>query len=844
MTDSKDTPPRPSPVENGDRPSPVENGDRPSPVENGDRPSPVENAQLILAASALLGLTAVAVLILHPFREVFPEVELGIVAIEAQNPTLSQEAMVSKFTDRAEKILRAMPEIDTVISRTTAGWCWMTVMLKEKGPAGETASSERIAKRIAGALKPLNASARVTPMRSSEGDSIYVYFYSLSKERLEATAKKLTGALSQVPSVEEVRVALTPLPVALRLDGQAAVRVKVMKRPGVDALSMLETVQAQAAISAADAPGLRVWIDERALHTLANKVRLAAFSAAVGLSVFALVLFGFRRDIALLGIVPLAVIGPALSLLMLRFMGISLNGMTLTWLVGVFGTLLSTAAVVFGFYRRRSSSGIKQLLLPLAFSLSAAVLSFAPFFFIGGMVGKLFEGSAVSAVVVLTVSTVVFAAAAPYLMQLSSSKPPLSIAPYRTFLLLLFRRRSLRIVAWALPQVALVMMVLSASRVEFRFMPTPEGKRLSVWVDCDAASAKAALLQLEARLKGHEADIERIIIEEGAASSPYHALPRFGPNHAQIEIALKNRESFDRISPLFPRREVLEGCDVGGEEATFGRNSMPPSITISGRDPRVIEEIGKVIDGKLSNLSATHESFKTRLDMDREASARKNGLPFATLFVEEGYMQNLSRKLLEIASEVSAGYPGYSIEDGSVTGQNADTIRRTLSRVFFSFGVVGFLLLVIHILAGSMYRSAVAGFVLLSPLYIAAPIFIFSKEVDALSLSCLLFLPPILGTIVFAFFKVVREEKKRATKEEILDVAEQLFHATAPLFCGLLSTFAILGFGDTAWRSFAVAAIFGLLMIFYWIWVPVPLSLRKTVLSKSSDSLSTTSTIA
>ncbi len=759
----------------------------------------------------IAGVVSSMLLIGFPYREVLPPIDLGYVVIEA-DADLPAAEMVARFTAPIEEVLHSLPGVKKTTSRTTAKHGEIQVELEE-------GVSSEIVQRIRDGAKGLTVPLKIRQLKATEG-AMVCYLSGLEPRRLEAAAVRFGETLRKMPEVSRVSLSSNPPEVAVRFNGDPAIALSLTKQEHADVITFRTGVRAAASQETTATPGLHIAVLAPALDQLEEQLQLLTFAGCVGLVVLALISYGLYRSRSMTaGLVSLAALGLLLSLLGIRALGISLNFFSVLSFFAA--ALVSTSALMLiaGFFRRGDAEGIRPMILPLTWAVTAAAVSFMSFGAVGGIVGKILRELSLVAVMVMVISCTLFLIMTPPVMRSVRAPAPRGVPLYRRILSrVLYGGIGWRVLAWALPQAALLYMILfiMLHNGGFRFFKDDGPEQMKLWLACDADQREIATRRVEDRLL-KQADIRRLVVTSGRASGKYHALTRYGPEYAEVEITLSPGQGVEPITRILSAEKARGTCDLDWDVQGPAGYRGTETIAISG-DQTAVGEIAAALEAEVRRF-APEAVF--HLERDGEDVLRRNGIPSASLFVEADDIPDLNALLIRTVEEVREAFPEHTLD---IDAQDKD-MKQSLAKGLSVTLAAILLIVIIHVLAGVWYRSFLPGVILFSPLYFIAGVFL-AREVYMVSLFAVPVLPPILGIIVFITLQAVKEAGKPLSSSSILDCSEQLFRATLPLFGALFSSLAVVWITDDALSPFAAALLAGLLLLMYFVWVLLPLFLK------------------
>lgn len=230
-----------------------------------------------------------------------------------------------------------------------------------------------------------------------------------------------------VSDVATVRMGVEPQWTRVAEDGRPAVLFNVFEQPDGNAVAIAAEVRARLArLALPQGVTLRKWYDQSELVTdAAASVRDAI---AIGLLLAALVLWGFLRNWRIVGIALIVVPATlAVTVLLLRAMGMSFNIMTLGGMAAAVGLVIDDVMVMVEHLAHRASrvakgdvaSGMfaaaREFLPPLSGSSAATLIVFVPLAYLDGVTGAFSRALSITMACALAVSWAMTAFIVPYL---------------------------------------------------------------------------------------------------------------------------------------------------------------------------------------------------------------------------------------------------------------------------------------------------------------------------------------------------------------------------------------------------------------------------------------------
>jgi len=255
-------------------------------------------------------------------------------------------------------------------------------------------------------------------------------FSSLESVRA-VTVRTAKGALVRLGDIASVEMGSVPQWLLVDDNGRPAVTFDVYQQDSADSLALARAVaQRVAAFMRTQSPaiGLYKWYDQTEL--VRSSISAVVEAILIGLVFAGCVIFGFLRNwratlVAIL-IVPLAVL---ITVLLLSFLGMSFNIMTLGGIAAAIGLLIDDAIVMIEHIARRAGApgvadprgavlgAAAEFRSPLIGSSLASVVIFLPLAFLSGITGAFFKFLSLTMATALVVSYALTAVTVPLLAR-------------------------------------------------------------------------------------------------------------------------------------------------------------------------------------------------------------------------------------------------------------------------------------------------------------------------------------------------------------------------------------------------------------------------------------------
>ncbi|MEO7064160.1 MAG: efflux RND transporter permease subunit [Dokdonella sp.] len=241
------------------------------------------------------------------------------------------------------------------------------------------------------------------------------------------------GGVVRVGDVADVVRSAQPQWVRVNADGQDAVLLQVYQQPAANSVQMVADVKARLAQFHNQLPAdveIATWYDQSQLVTAAAaSVRDAIL---IGIALAGLVLFVFLRNTRVILVAMIVVPAVlAITVLLLRVLGMSFNMMTLGGMAAAVGLIiddvivmleqimrrLQSGAAAAGSMRERIAAAALEFMRPLTGSSAATIVIFVPLAFLSGVTGAFFKALSLTMASGLMISYVLTAVAVPVLAE-------------------------------------------------------------------------------------------------------------------------------------------------------------------------------------------------------------------------------------------------------------------------------------------------------------------------------------------------------------------------------------------------------------------------------------------
>ena len=441
------------------------------------------------------------------------------------------------------------------------------------------------------------------------------------------------GRMARLADVAEVTDATAELRTAALLDGRPVVGFEVLRTRGSSEVAVANGVAARAAEVMAAHPGVEI-----RLVTSSTRFVLASYHGAfealvVGAGLAVLVVWAFLRDWRATAIASLAMpLSLIPTFLVIRWLGFSLNGVTLLGLTLVVGVLVDDAIVeienIVRHLRARPQQGAFRAALDASAEIGLAVVAttatilavFVPVAFMPGIPGQYFREFGLTVAAAVFFSLVVARLLTPlmgaYLMRPKPARGPEEVGKGAV------GRRYLSLLGWCLRHrwitlgAATGFFALSVAAVPLLprdFVPAADRGRSAIAIELAPGATLAeteAVVQAATRILKARPEVESVFASLGTASNA--ANPAVGSVTRQGEPRMANL-----IVTLVPRGE--RGLSQGGFEAAVrpaleaipgarfrfgadGHSGAKVSVTLVGRDAEALAATARELERQMRTI--------------------------------------------------------------------------------------------------------------------------------------------------------------------------------------------------------------------------------------------------
>ncbi len=419
--------------------------------------------------------------------------------------------------------------------------------------------------------------------------------------QLEDTA---LGADTMLKDVGAVKLGLPPASSVSRTNGKTSVTINVVKEAESNTVFVANAVMAEVEKTKASLPGdvtLYTVMDQSEYieTSISDLSRSALIGCGLAIVVVFFFLMAFRASLVTAVSIPLSIL---IGFLIMRFLGITINLLTLSAMAIVVGRVIDNSIVVLEVIYRRMQNGepfrtaaldgVKEVATPITSSTLATVVIFIPIAFVGGIVGEMFIPFALTMTAALVASLIVALMVIPPLANFPVVKKD-GKGDGHTW----YQRLYLPVLKWSLVHRALTLVIAAVlffgsftlvPVIGTSFMPTMGEKMLTVEVTMPRGTALSAtedaVIKVEKVLVTHP-DIETLQTTAGTSGSisgGFMAMGGVGDSTASIMVVLERDADMELTAAGV--REDLTGIVPGADITVTTGQAMSSRMTGSGLD--------------------------------------------------------------------------------------------------------------------------------------------------------------------------------------------------------------------------------------------------------------------
>jgi HAE1 family hydrophobic/amphiphilic exporter-1 len=522
-----------------------------------------------------------------------------------------------------------------------------------------------------------------------------------SISELENTPVSPGALLKDIGGAE---IGLPPASSFSRTNGKTAVTINIQKEAESNTVFVANAIMDEVENIKASLPGdviLYTVMDQSEYieTSISDLSRNAIIGCLLAIIVVFFFLMAFRASMVTAVSIPLSIL---IGFLIMRFLGITINLLTLSAMAIAVGRVIDNSIVVLEViyrkmqdgepFRTAAIDGVKEVAAPITSSTLATVVIFIPIAFIGGIVGEMFIPFALTMTAALVASLIVALMVIPPLANF-----PVVKKDAKGDGLTWYQRLYLPVLKWSLAHRALTLIIAAVlffgsfalvPVIGTSFIPSMGEKMLTVEVamprGTDLVTTENAVIRVEKVLVTHP-DVTTIQTNAGTSSSitgGFMSLGSAGDSTASILVILERDADLELTSADV--REDLTGivpeADITvttGQAMSSGMTGSGVDISIRGDNYEDLASAARQLYEELADVEGIAElelglaTVEPKLDITPDmAKVMSSGLPMEQL---AGLQQEFF--LMQVGSTVSQATIDGHTYDVYVNGivQNLDS---------------------------------------------------------------------------------------------------------------------------------------------------------------------------
>ncbi len=334
-------------------------------------------------------------------------------------------------------------------------------------------------------------------------------------------------------------------------------------------------------------------------NSIGDLVRNAVIGFVLAVIVVFVFLMAFRASMVTAISIPLSLL---IGFLAMRFLGITINLLTLSAMAIAVGRVIDNSIVVLEVIYRRMQhgeqftdaaiNGVREVAAPITSSTIATVVIFIPIAFIGGLIGEMFMPFALTMTAALIASLIVALMVIPPMSNFKVTRHK-----EETDRITWYHKLYLPVLKWALNHkgatitIAAVLFFGSFSLAPIigtAFIPQMSEKMVAVTIElpkeADLAEVEEAAVTIEQAIK-NSVDARVFLTSAGGSGSlsgSFSSMTGGGRNTAGITVYLGAEADQDQTAADL--RQSLEGLVAGSTVSVSSGNAMSSAMMGSGLD--------------------------------------------------------------------------------------------------------------------------------------------------------------------------------------------------------------------------------------------------------------------
>ncbi|ULO09825.1 efflux RND transporter permease subunit [Paenibacillus sp. 19GGS1-52] len=470
---------------------------------------------------------------------------------------------------------------------------------------------------------------------------IRVEGWDLTEQQLNnLVMKNKDGDSVPLSAIASVSGSLTDVKTVSRTNGQASVIINVIKTPTATITDVAQHVKERVSgIAAVKSGDVTMSLQTDRAHDLNSSLKGLIREGLLGcLFSMLCVLFFFRnvRSTLLIAIsLPISLLA---TTAILKWMGITLNILTVSGLIVAMGRIVDDAIVILDNMHRRVqenkdkpilpvlSSAVVEMLPAIFASTATTIAVYVPIALVGGIIGASYAGFAWSIVIALVISFLVAMLVIPAFAIIGWREPKakaVTLEPLMKPFLLLALKHKKMVISTSL--ILFIVAALFASQLPFSLLPSTATGQVAIKVELPKGTP---LSEVDKEVKKVEevlhnnAQIAAYSATFGSSFTPQadDVFDQGGgyiqqPNIANLSIQLVNKKQVNTFIPalqkdlanLSDRAAItVTNQNIAGDDSTI-------KIMLMGADEKTLEQAAQLVRTKLADVQGLSVSGKTDL---------------------------------------------------------------------------------------------------------------------------------------------------------------------------------------------------------------------------------------
>lgn len=563
----------------------------------------------------------------------FPILTYSLIAGSKQVDDLTLQSSLQTDIVKQLKSVPGVADVQT-IGGANKGY---VVVLRMKDMLANSITLDDFNKSIVADLPSLQGN--ITNVKASF--PIRVEGWDLTEQQLNnLVMKNKDGDSVPLSAIASVSGSLTDVKTVSRTNGQASVIINVIKTPTATITDVAQHVKERVSgIAAVKSGDVTMSLQTDRAHDLNSSLKGLIREGLLGcLFSMLCVLFFFRNVRSTLLIAVSLPISLLATTAILKWMGITLNILTVSGLIVAMGRIVDDAIVILDNMHRRVqenkdkpilqvlSSAVVEMLPAIFASTATTIAVYVPIALVGGIIGASYAGFAWSVVIALVISFLVAMLVIPAFAIIGWREPKakaVTLEPLmKPFLLSALKHKKI-VISTSL--ILFVTAALFASQLPFSLLPSTATGQVAIKVELPKGTP---LSEVDKEVKKVEevlhnnAQIAAYSATFGSSFTPQadDVFDQGGgyiqqPNIANLSIQLLNKKQVNTFIPalqkdlanLSDRAAItVTNQNIAGDDSTI-------KIMLMGADEKTLEQAAQLVRTKLADVQGLSVSGKTDL---------------------------------------------------------------------------------------------------------------------------------------------------------------------------------------------------------------------------------------